>query len=524
MRKTIASAAAAALTVTLFAATPATAGKDDNTKGQKPSSKTVDTRKLEKAVSVNGLMQHLREFQVIADRNDGNRASGLPGHTASADYVAKKLRKAGYQVTRQEFTFAFSREVEPATLTQTAPTERDFDTATFDYSGSGDVTGPVVNIDHVLPPSEKPNGSTSGCEASDFPPAPAEDAVALIQRGTCPFGLKASNAEEAGYDAVIIFNEGQPGRQDLIVGTLGAPADIPVVGLSHEDGAALAQTPAAEVHVTTKTENDLNRTTENVIADLPSKSKVRNPDQTVVVGAHLDSVTEGAGINDNGSGSAGILEIAEQLAALKYTKKLERPVRFAFWGAEEAGLLGSEHYVDNLSTAERGKIYANLNFDMIGSPNYGRFVYDGDGSDSDPAGPPGSGAIEDIFTGYFDSKKLASAPTEFSGRSDYGPFIAVGIPAGGLFTGAEGIKTAEEAVMFGGTAGVAYDVCYHSACDDIGNVNTKALQEMGDAAAHATLVMLQSKAGLFPDGSVAPKSKSAKVKKGAPGNPAHAAR
>lgn len=347
--------------------------------------------------------------------------------------------------------------------------------------------------------------------------------MALIQRGTCAFGQKASNAEAAGYDAVIIFNEGQPGRQDLIVGTLGAPANIPVVGLSHDDGVALAETPGAEVHVTTATENDLNRTTENVIADLPSKSKVKNPDQTVVVGAHLDSVTSGAGINDNGSGSAAILEIAEQVAALKYTKKLERPVRFAFWGAEEAGLLGSEHYVANLSSAERAKIYANLNFDMIGSPNYGRFVYDGDGSDSDPAGPPGSGAIEKIFTDYFASKNLASAPTEFSGRSDYGPFIEAGIPAGGLFTGAEGVKTAEEAALFGGTAGVAYDECYHSACDDINNVSTKALHEMGDAAAHATLVMLQQKSGLFPDGSVAPKSKSKAAKK-APGNPDHAAR
>ncbi len=220
-----------------------------------------------------------------------------------------------------------------------------------------------------------------------------------------------------------------------------------------------------------------------------------------MVGAHLDSVTAGPGINDNGSGSATILEIAEQLAALKYTNKLQRQVRFAFWGAEEPGLLGSEHYVANLTDAQRAKIYANLNFDMVGSPNYVRFVYDGDGSDTPDAGPPGSDAIEEIFTKYFADQGLASDPTAFDGRSDYGPFIAEGIPAGGLFSGAEGIKTAEQAQLYGGTAGVAYDKCYHQACDTINNLNSKALFEFGDAAAHATLTLALSKTGLFPDGS-----------------------
>ncbi len=150
-----------------------------------------------------------------------------------------------------------------------------------------------------------------------------------------------------------------------------------------------------------------------------------------MVGAHLDSVTQGPGINDNGSGTSTILEIAEQLKALGYTKKLQRQVRFAFWGAEEPGLLGSQYYVDNLTDAQIAKIYANLNFDMLGSPNYVRFVYDGDGSDTPDAGPPGSAGIEDIFTSYFDEPEPRVEPTAFDGRSDYGPFIAVGIPAAG---------------------------------------------------------------------------------------------
>ncbi|MDR7086918.1 Zn-dependent M28 family amino/carboxypeptidase [Aeromicrobium panaciterrae] len=503
MRRTLAIVAAVVVTSGLAITAPAVA--DQN------SSKKSNSTSLTKAVTVNGILQHLRQLQTIADRNEGTRASGLPGHTASADYVAKKLRKAGYKVTRQKFTFAFSRELEPATLTEISPTAQEIETATLDYSGSGDVTGTVVPTnDLVLPPSPEPS-SNSGCEAEDFEPAPDEPAIALIQRGTCTFETKAVNAAAAGYEAAIVFNEGQPGRDELLTGTLGNPVPIPVVGVSFADGAALADEAGdgpVTAQVVTSTEVDMNRETENVIADLPTKGKkVKNSDQVVVVGAHLDSVAAGPGINDNGSGSAAILEIAEEMSDLKLTKKLQRPVRFAFWGAEEAGLLGSEHYVTTLSDARRAKIYANLNFDMLGSPNYVRFVYDGDGSNGGDSGPPGSAAIESVFNDYFDSKGLATEPTDFDGRSDYGPFIAAGIPAGGLFSGAEGVKTDEEAVAYGGTAGAPYDSCYHQACDTINNLSATALQELGDGAAHAVYALTMSKAGLFGDAN----RKAAKV-------------
>lgn len=504
MRRTLPSIAAVIMTASLLVAGPATA--------KSPTPTPVDTSKLTQGVTVSGMMQHMRVLQRISDRNGGNRASGLPGHTESADYVADKLEDAGYVVTRQTFTFPFTRELEPATLTQLTPTEREVETHTMDYSGSGDVTGPVVPTNDVMiPPGAEPSSSNSGCEASDFPAAPAEPAIALIQRGTCTFEDKANNAAAAGYDAVIMFNEGQPGRDGLLTGTLGNPVDIPVVGVSYEDGAALAED-GVTARVTTKTETDLNRETENVIADLPAKAaKNADPDEVVVVGAHLDSVAVGPGINDNGSGSAAVLEIAEQLTALKLTKKLERPVRFAFWGAEESGLLGSEHYVAELSDAELSKIYANLNFDMLGSPNYVRFVYDGDGSAGGDAGPAGSDTIESIFTDYFDSKSLASEPTAFDGRSDYGPFIDAGIPAGGLFSGAEGVKTAEQATVYGGTAGEPYDACYHAECDDISNLSASALHELGDAAAHATGVLTLTGSGLFPDGSLKGKNSRSKA-------------
>ncbi len=501
MRKSLVTALGLAVGVGLL--TPAPASAIDS----------VNSGKLRGAVTVNGILQHERELQRIADRNEGTRASGTPGYDESVRYVIKRLRAAGYHTRRQAFPFDFYRELAPAQVSTLTPTAADLESETFTYSGDGDVTGTVVSIDVTVPAPAAP-GSTSGCEASDFPAAPTEDAIALIQRGTCNFSDKVGNAEAAGYDAVLIFNEGQPGRTDLFSGTLGAPYAVPVVGLSYDDGAGIygqSQQGAVTARVATSTESE-QRTTYNVIATSPKGKK----DENVVVGAHLDSVIEGPGINDNGSGTSTILEIAEEMARLKQTKHLQRQLTFAFWGAEELGLLGSEHYVATLGPKQLERTYANLNFDMVGSPNYGRFVYDGDGSDTALAGPPGSGAIEKIFTDYFASQGLASAPTEFSGRSDYGPFIEQGIPAGGLFTGAEGIKTDVEAALFGGTAGVAYDSCYHQACDTLNNLSLDALSEMGDAAAHAVFVLGRSKTGFYPDGSVAPRDSASRAPAPAP--------
>jgi Zn-dependent M28 family amino/carboxypeptidase len=156
-------------------------------------------------------------------------------------------------------------------------------------------------------------------------------------------------------------------------------------------------------------------------------------------------------------------------------------VHFAWWGAEESGLLGAEHYASQLSKAQLKDLAVNLNFDMVASTNYVRFVYDGD------AGPVGSGVVEDVFLDWFDSQGLATEPTEFDGRSDYGPFILRGVPAGGLFTGAEGIKTEAQEDIYGGEADKQYDPCYHAVCDTIDNVNLEVLEQMADAAAHATL-------------------------------------
>jgi Zn-dependent M28 family amino/carboxypeptidase len=463
-----------------------------------PAAAATGSKPLEKAVTVDGVMRHERALQSIANLNGGIRASGTAGYTASADYVRHRLIDAGYTVRTQKFSFPFFQNTADPVLERVSPNPKtyvvDDDFTTLQYSGSGDATAKLVPTDDIqIPPGAEASSSNSGCEPGDFPAA-TDGNISLIQRGTCDFSVKAQNAEAAGAVGVIIFNEGQPGRQETLSGTLGGSGfTVPILGTSFAVGQELydsAKAGATQVHVAASTISET-RHTRNILADTPGG----DPTRKVVVGSHLDSVTEGPGINDNGSGTATDLEIALQMAKLKIKPK--RQVRFAFWGAEEENLLGSTYYVRHLTPREVGDHYANLNFDMLGSPNFVRFVYDGDGSDSQPAGPPGSGEIERIFTSYFTGRGLRTKATPFDGRSDYGPFIDVGIPAGGLFSGAEGIKTKGEASVYGGTAGAAYDACYHQACDTASNLNPTALSQLGDGDAHAVYRLATSDKDLF---------------------------
>jgi Zn-dependent M28 family amino/carboxypeptidase len=440
--------------------------------------------KLRKAITLDGVMRHEQAFQTIANDNGGTRSAGTPGFDASVAYVVEQLEAAGYDPQVQEFPFPFFQQLAPSVFQRIAPSPQTYventDFATEMYSGSGNVTANLQEVnDNQFPPGPTASSSNAGCEPADFAGFVAGN-VALIQRGTCTFHDKALNAQAAGASAVVIFNEGQPGRTGVIAGTLGTPDfHIPVVDTTFAIGESLhillASGPVT-VHISTSTLSEI-RQAANVLADTPGG----DPNRVVVQGSHLDSVIAGPGINDNGSGSAYNLESAIQLAQSHI--KPRNTIRFAFWGAEEENLIGSTFYVDSLSEAELAKIMLNLNFDMIASPNFVRFVYDGDGSDTATAGPPGSAEIEQSFLDYFASQGLASEPTAFDGRSDYGPFIAVDIPAGGLFTGAEGVKTAEQAAVYGGVAGEAYDRCYHQACDTMTNLNTTAFEQMSDAAA-----------------------------------------
>ena len=460
-----------------------------------PAAEKINSKPLRDAVTVPGILQHEQALQDIANDNNGTRAAGTSGNDATLDYIESQLRSYGYQVTRQPFEFPFFQELSPASFERTAPTARTYgsdDFATMTYSGSGDVTGNVQEVNNnQFPPGETASSSHAGCDAADFAGFTAGN-VALIQRGTCPFGQKATNAQNAGASAVLIFNEGQPGRTDAIAGTLGSPDfHVPVLGLSFAAGEELHNLLGSgdvTVHAVTDTISEI-RTTANIIGD----SVAGDPSRTMVVSAHNDSVIAGPGINDDGSGTATDLEIAKQMAVVAPPRNR---LRFIFVGAEELGLLGSKHYVATLSDADKSQIAGMLDFDMLASPNYARLVYDGDGSTFGDAGPDGSGMIEDIFDRYFDSQGQAHEPIPFDGRSDYQPFVDAGIPAGGIFTGAEVVKTPEQQALYGGQAGVAFDECYHQACDTIDNLNHQGLSEMSDAAADAVFQLARTRGAI----------------------------
>ncbi|GAB2999319.1 M28 family metallopeptidase [Saccharothrix stipae] len=436
------------------------------------SASTLDgpklAKNLTKNVTVEGVHRHLIAFQRIADRNDGNRAAGTPGYDASVEYVAGKLRGAGFEVTTPEFIY-------PVQITDAATAKvgsTTYENIPLEFSPQTPVGGITAPLRVV------PEDTTPGCEATDFAGQDFVGAVALIRRGSCTFDVKHRNAAAAGAVAVIISNN----REGTLAGvTLGAPGLVPTGGVTQADGNALAQLGGQPVTVDLRYHEE-DRVSRNVIA----QTKTGRTDNVVMAGAHLDSVENGAGINDNGTGSAGLLETALKLGG---SPKVNNAVRFGWWGAEELGLIGSTKYVQSLTFEQQLDIALYLNFDMIGSPNAAYFVYDGDNSDGvgAGAGPYGSAQIEQAFVQYLTVEKgVQTEGTDFSGRSDYGEFIAQGIPAGGLFTGAEGVKTEAQAAKWGGTAGVAYDPNYHGSGDNLGNLDRVALDRNTDALAWVT--------------------------------------
>ncbi|HKJ56314.1 MAG TPA: M28 family peptidase [Nitriliruptoraceae bacterium] len=480
-------AIAGLLAAALVAAAPAQA-KPGNA-CDKQNNNTL--QKLLACMTVDGVREHQAALQAIADASTDpdypdSRAAGTEGYAGSVDYVVDTLEAAGWDVSLDPVDITYSS---PSLLRQLTPVDATYPTGAFTGSGSGDVTGAVIPVDINL---DGDRASDSGCTADDYDPSlfTGDNDIALVQRGTCNFGEKAYWAELAGAEAVIIFNQGNtPAREGLIVANGSSRDDgspvfhgIPVVGASFDQGVALSQADAtARVRVLIETRTDY-----NVIAELPGE----NDDNVVMAGAHLDSVLAGPGINDNGSGSAVLLELAQLI------RKLEpvNTIRLGWWAAEEQGLVGSTSYVNKQPQEELDRIAAYLNFDMVGSPNYFIGVYDADES-SFVAGAPvpdGSAAIEDLFEQYFTFAGVPYDDSAFSGRSDYQAFINNGIPSSGLFTGAEVIKTPEQAAIWGGTAGDQFDPCYHLACDTYDNNSNAALAANSGAVAHAVLTLSYS--------------------------------
>lgn len=419
----------------------------------------VSSKKLQEKIKLKDLLKGSQKLQDFADGSGGNRVFGSKGHNDTVDYIVKTLQKTkAYNVYKQPFTELYS-----AGTAKLSVDGADVEAAILTYTPGGQGEGPLIKVANL------------GCNAEDFP-AEAEGNVVFISRGECPFSQKSINAKEAGATAAIIYNN-VPGS---LAGTLGAAFGnyAPVVGISQESAAPIvAALEAGDVSV----KIDIDAVTENRVSfNVIAETKEGDHDNVLILGGHTDSVAAGPGINDDGSGTIGVLNVAVQLAKFR----VKNAVRFGFWSAEEFGLLGSYHYIKqiNSSDTELAKIRAYLNFDMIASPNYIYGIYDGDGNAFNLTGPAGSDVLEEDFEKFYKKNKVNSVPTEFSGRSDYAAFIQNGIPSGGIFTGAEALKTEEEAKLFGGQAGVAYDVNYHKAGDDIKNLdhgayllNTKAI-------------------------------------------------
>jgi Zn-dependent M28 family amino/carboxypeptidase len=410
---------ASAFALVLLAATAAGGAEADLSASQQTRPQIA--AQLPRAVSVARMRADLRAFQRIADRSGGTRAAGTAGYRNSVRYVRAELEQAGYDARVLSFPlFEYRESVERGT--QIAPARRNLPIEALEYSPStpsGGLRGPLV-----------PSGD--GCMANDFDGA--RGAIALVRRGTCFFSVKARNAAAAGASAVLIFNT----ERGLFDGTLGGPqaATIPVAAIAGTLGSELAASPDTIVELELVARS-IQSTSQNVVTDTRPGAR-----RVLVVGAHLDSVLAGPGINDNATGVTAVLEIARVVRA----RFPELAIRFAFWGAEEAGLFGSRAYV---STARRGQIAGYLNFDILGSRSGGYAVYEG--------------PFAARWLGYFERRGLDAELIDIEGRSDHAPFAQAGIPTGGLYAG-----------------GYA---CYHRACDRFSIVDFTVLETHAEAAA-----------------------------------------
>ncbi|KAK3697136.1 hypothetical protein LTR37_017632 [Vermiconidia calcicola] len=433
----------------------------------KPAPKPVSAKALEQCINESALSKKAHELEDLAySTRNRNRVMGSRGHNLTIDWITSYLDKHPdyYTYEVQPFTALYSRSEGELEVD-----DEDQEADIFEYSPSGDVEANIVAVANL------------GCEASDYPDGVADN-IALISRGECEFGLKSALAGAAGAVGAIIYND-VPGP--IGGGTLGPPPRpegeyVPTVGIAMENGTAIldALDGAGSVEGEIEVESDIrNITTYNVIAETIGGDH----DNVLTVGAHSDSVFDGPGMNDDGSGSIGILEVAMHLA--KYTTS--NAVRFCWWSGEEFGLLGSTAYVETLNqtASELDKIRLYLNFDMIASPNYVYAIYDGDGSRYGIRGPPGSAQLEHFWEDWFDANNLNHTATAFDGRSDYQAFIDSGIPSGGLFTGADEVKTRRQVRRFGGVAGEILDQNYHTEDDDYANLNFEAFVTMTKAIA-----------------------------------------
>ncbi|TFK23343.1 leucine aminopeptidase 1 [Coprinopsis marcescibilis] len=482
--------------VTLALTFTSSASAQDFDIGELERKPLVTSAALQRRIHRDNLLRHARNFQHFAEQTSKttpNRAFGSVGHNSTVRYIKKLLDATKFYDTQlQTFPYTYAEASSNFTANGVIlPTKSLF------YGISGDVTAPLFATGNL------------GCVPEHFP-ASVEGKLVLIQRGDCIYGIKVALAGAAKAAGVIIFNDVPAELSGGSLGGVSRPEGpyVPVGTISGTAGLDLQARLAAGEEITGVLKA-YGLVEERYSSNLIATSKQGNKNQIVFSGSHSDSVPGGPGINDDGSGTMGNLETALQLTNFR----LNNAVRFGWWTAEEFGLVGSTHHIRNLPQSERDKIALYLNFDMIASPNSGFFIYDGDGDTFQRPGPPGSAQIEKLYEDYYKAKGLISRPSNFTGRSDYGPFLEVGIPCGGVFTGHEGVKTDEGVQWWGGQAGVVYDPCYHARCDTYENLRVETFETNVKAIAHSIAVYSMSLETIpFPRAASSISSRSADEK------------
>ncbi|KFY32988.1 hypothetical protein V495_08542 [Pseudogymnoascus sp. VKM F-4514 (FW-929)] len=439
--------------------------------------KPVISKELQQLINPDNLFRRAEELFEIAklsidEYGHPTRVIGSKGHLGTVDYIYSTIKDLGdyYDISNQTFSAV-----------------------------TGNVFESRLVLGHEVPKSATPMGLTPptknrspvygqvrlvsnyGCDEHDFDSDGKGPWIALVSRGVCPFGTKSENAGKAGAIAAIVYNNENGG----VSGTLGQPSQYHVAtfGISDTDAAPyiekLKSGNAVDSIAFIDATVDTIKTT-NIIA----QTRGGDPENCVMLGGHSDSVAEGPGINDDGSGSLSLLEVATQLTQFS----VKNCVRFGWWAGEEEGLLGSDYYVSQLSEAENQRIRLFMDYDMMASPNYAYQIYNA----TDAVNPAGSQQLRELYEDFYDAQSLNHTLIAFDGRSDYDAFLRSGIPSGGIATGAEGIKTVAEADMFGGSAGDWFDPCYHQLCDNLSNLDMVAWEVSTKLIAHSVATYARS--------------------------------
>ncbi|HEX2193639.1 MAG TPA: M20/M25/M40 family metallo-hydrolase [Candidatus Limnocylindria bacterium] len=438
------------------------------------SAYTLSSIDLGGDIAAPAIRRHLEALNAIAAEHGGIRTSGTPGYDASVDYVVGELRAIGYEVSTPEFEMDTFAELPGGTLTvsQGGPAFAAGDhTHAMIYSADGEVTAPVATVG--FPDSAGGEGD-QGCSEADWDEFP-DGAIALTPPGPCLRRDTVLHAQEAGAAGLVVANEDwEPGEARRPTLLFPDQIEIPVLSVVDEVGDALAEAAedGAEVRISVDTEIGT-ATVRNVVAEHGSEGPV------VMVGGHLDSVLDGPGINDNGSGVAAALEVAHLLVDAGHPGT----VRVGFWAAEEFGLHGSRDYVTGLVPEDIDEIAAYINLDMLGSVNGVPIVYSNAGAAS------GSSDITAFLAAYLEAQGIGAHPQDLGTGSDHFFFQEAGVPTGGIFSGASEEKTTDQAAAFGGEAGEPLDPCYHLACDTLDNVDAERVAAYAQGAAAAMWVI-----------------------------------